>query len=92
MKKKFKLNLTRIFLSMLFVSIFSSGIVFKELPKDYREVPLRVHTVVEGESLWSIAGKYDYKNKNYLISEIMRINKLKNSKIYPGYKLSIPLY
>ena len=47
---------------------------------------------MSGETLWTIANNYDYDNKSSFIKEIKRINKLDNSKIYPGYKLAIPLY
>ena len=42
------------------------------------------HIVQSGESIWSIAQKYNVSEQN-----IMKWNNLKNDKIYPGQKLII---
>ncbi len=45
-----------------------------------------LHTVCEGESLWKIAKKYQTS-----ISEIRRVNKLKNDKLRLGQIIEIPV-
>lgn len=94
-KKRFKLNLRRIFLLLIFICTFFSGVMLKKVDnidnKD-ENITFAIHTVVSGETLWTIANNYDYDNKSSFIKEIKRINKLDNAKIYPGYKLAIPLY
>lgn len=46
----------------------------------------RYHTVVSGESLWSISQKY----KGVSDKDIKRANNLRNNSIRPGQKLKIP--
>lgn len=43
------------------------------------------HIVKDGENLWKIARKYRVD-----IDELVKVNKLENSKIYPGKKIIIP--
>lgn len=48
----------------------------------------RVHTVVHGDTLWTIAQKYLGKGARY--TEIVKLNGLKSNVIYSGMKLKIP--
>ncbi len=48
----------------------------------------RVHTVVHGDTLWTIAQKYLGKGNRY--TEIVKLNALKSNVIYSGMKLKIP--
>lgn len=48
----------------------------------------RVHTVVHGDTLWTIAQKYLGKGSRY--TEIVKLNGLKSNVIYSGMKLKIP--
>lgn len=48
----------------------------------------RVHTVVHGDTLWTIAQKYLGKGNRY--TEIVKLNGLKSNVIYSGMKLKIP--
>ncbi len=48
----------------------------------------RIHTVVHGDTLWTIAQKYLGKGNRY--TEIVKLNKLKSNVIYSGMKLKIP--
>ena len=48
----------------------------------------RIYTVVKGDSLWSIAKAQLGSNARY--TEIVKLNGLKTSVIYPGQKLKIP--
>lgn len=48
----------------------------------------RVHTVVHGDTLWTIAQKYLGKGNRY--TEIVKLNGLKSNVIYSGMKLQIP--
>jgi len=45
----------------------------------------KVYMVRKGDSLWRIARLYGVDMKS-----IIRVNKLKNKRIYPGMKLIIP--
>ncbi len=45
-----------------------------------------IYTVNRGDSLWKISRKYSVS-----IEEIKRLNNLKNTTIYPGQQLRIPL-
>lgn len=47
-----------------------------------------IHTVVKGNSLWSIASKYLGRGNRY--GEIMEMNDLESINIKPGQKLKIP--
>lgn len=57
-------------------------------PKNVVEETYRIHTVVHGESLWSIAEKYLGNGNRY--PEIVKLNGLKSNVIYSGNKLKIP--
>lgn len=48
----------------------------------------RVHTVVHGDTLWTIAQKYLGKGNRY--TEIVKLNGLKSNVIHSGMKLKIP--
>lgn len=52
------------------------------------EPDYRIHTVVKGDSLWSIAQKYLGNGSRY--PEIKELNGLKSNVIYTGWKLKIP--
>lgn len=55
---------------------------------DAAQPSYRVHTVVKGDTLWSIAVKYLGKGGRY--PEIVKLNGLKSNVIYKGMKLKIP--
>ena len=48
-----------------------------------------IHTVVKGNTLWSISSKYLGKGSRY--KEIMELNSMTSDKIKPGMKLKIPM-
>lgn len=48
-----------------------------------------IHTVVKGNTLWSISAKYLGKGNRY--KEIMELNGMTSDKIKPGVKLKIPM-
>lgn len=48
----------------------------------------RIHTVVHGDTLWTIAKKYLGNGSRY--KEIVSLNGLKSNVIYSGMKLKIP--
>ncbi len=54
------------------------------LKKDNKDVSSKVHKVIEGESLWTIA-----KNNNVQVSDLMEWNNLKNDRVKVGQKLKI---
>lgn len=67
--------------------------------EEAKEVYYKYYTqleIVEGDSLWDIAGKYmengPYESRNDYIEEVMAINNLSGSKIIEGYHLVIPYY
>lgn len=52
-------------------------------------------TVEEGDSLWSIAGKYmteEYESTQEYINEVKQINNLTGSTIVTGTSLIVPYY
>jgi LysM repeat protein len=56
----------------------------KETPKAKAKTKARTHTVKKGESLFSIAQKYDLT-----VSQLQKMNKLGSKKIQPGAKLKV---
>lgn len=92
MKKKYILKNKRRFFSiiftltlLLFTALFATNAYGYKTPS-YKEV-----TVRSGESLWSIAIKYNTKSdlRRY-IYEIKKVNNMKTSDIYVGTQLKLP--
>ena len=44
-----------------------------------------LHTVAQGDTLYSIARKY-----NVALEALIRLNTIENNTIYPGQKLKVP--
>lgn len=79
-EKKYKLNHKR---------IAGYGRPAYDVKKTYPSTEYQcIHTVVKGNSLWSIATKYLGKGTRY--PEIMELNNLSSDKLKVGQKLKIP--
>ena len=57
-------------------------------PVETTEETYRIHTVVNGDTLWDIAKAYLGNGSRY--PEIKTLNNLKSNVIYSGWKLKIP--
>jgi 3-isopropylmalate dehydratase small subunit len=83
------------FTLVLITSLIIFMIISSSFTKVYSENILKFeHVYVEkGDSLWKIASQY---NNNLRIDDfihtIERLNNIKNSEIYPGDTLVIPIY
>lgn len=83
-----------IFSLVLIISLILS-MIFLSSSKVYSANVLKYeHVYVEnGDSLWKIASKYNTNLRiDEFISAIERLNNIKNSEIYPGDILIIPIY
>jgi hypothetical protein len=72
---------------VLFILIFFVYTTYGRRPFTYKEI-----IVEPGESLWSIASKYNFHNDDIrkIVCTIKEINFLNNSTIQPGQRLLIP--
>ncbi len=80
---------------LLLVTVLAVGIflVYNIYAKGTDSEDYMVVTVEKGETLWSIAQRYNVDDKmdpRSLISKIKKINNLDSPLIYPGDKLLIP--
>ena len=67
---------------------FDKQIKFKKRRKKtpYKDpVSSILHTVAQGDTLYSIARKY-----NVALEALIRLNNIENNTIYPGQKLKVP--
>lgn len=95
--KKYKIvNKSRFYTSMVLISLFLISIIF--LTFNYtlakgsqQEVTCISYTVKNSQTIWDIAKEMEYKGDiREKIQEIIEINSLENSIIYPGQTLIIP--
>ena len=51
-------------------------------------------TVAKGDTLWGIAAKYNYSNRDIrtVVNDIMRANDMHSANIHVGDSLNIPIY
>lgn len=93
----------RILLTICIIALLAIGssvlLTKATTTEEAKEVYYKYYTqleIVEGDSLWNIAGKYmengPYESRNDYIEEVMAINNLSGSKIIEGYHLVIPYY
>lgn len=93
----------RILLTICIIALLAIGssvlLTKATTTEEAKEVYYKYYTqleIVEGDSLWDIAGKYmengPYESRNDYIEEVMAINNLSGSKIIEGYHLVIPYY
>ena len=93
----------RILLTICIIALLAIGssvlLTKATTTEEAKEVYYKYYTqleIVEGDSLWDIAGKYmengPYESRNDYIEEVMAINNLSSSKIIEGYHLVIPYY
>jgi LysM repeat protein len=70
----------------LFVGIGSGGATASN-----SSTPLTVVTVSSGETLWQLAGKIaPNSDPRDVISDVMNVNQLTSSDLYPGEQLKVP--
>ncbi|MCI5642817.1 MAG: LysM peptidoglycan-binding domain-containing protein [Peptoniphilus sp.] len=94
--KRIIINKPKVFLFLLLIFIFNSGLVIKNFEDENSIMQekniIQVYTVKKGDTLWTISDNYEYKNKMKFIMEIENLNNISSYDIKPGYKLAIPIY
>jgi len=93
MRKKYRLkNKKRFILFISFITFAFLTALFTVSAHGYKEYEYKEITVLQGDSLWSIAEKHCASGdiREY-IYKIMEINHLSKSNIYAGSKLYIPV-
>ncbi|MDY3903138.1 LysM peptidoglycan-binding domain-containing protein [Peptoniphilus sp.] len=94
--KRIIINKPKVFLFLLLIFIFNSGLVIKNFEDEnlimQEKNIIQVYTVKKGDTLWTISDNYEYKNKMKFIMEIENLNNISSYDIKPGYKLAIPIY
>ncbi|MGF0095370.1 LysM peptidoglycan-binding domain-containing protein [Peptoniphilus sp. SGI.035] len=94
--KRIIINKPKVFLFLLLIFIFNSGLVIKNLEDEnlmmQEKNGIQVYTVKKGDTLWTISDNYEYNNKMKFIMEIENLNNISSYDIKPGYKLAIPIY
>lgn len=92
MRKILYINKVKMMFFVVLFFVFSSGVNIYS-SNNFENVEFITYTVLPGDTLWSIACKYENKfNRINYVNELERINKLKNDVIIPGDKLAIPIY
>ena len=94
-KSKFKRMAKKLFLILGIFTIIGISLSFSSIYKSYaidKNTTLYFEVIVEkGDTLWTIADQYnENQDLRRLIYEIKKLNKLKQTSIYPGQKLVIP--
>lgn len=92
--KRIRIHKIKILLFLITILIFNLGLVVKG-SNDYidnNEESFEIYTVKSGDTFWTIANNYDYKNKMKFINDIEKINKINSESLKPGYKIAIPIY
>jgi hypothetical protein len=92
MKKRYKLkNKTRFFTFIFSVLLVVFTVFFSTAAHGYKEPDYRTVRVKDGDTLWSIAGKYGKGGdiRKY-IYEIKKINNMDDSMLYAGTDIIIP--
>ena len=88
MKSKLKM-----LLFLYFISSFS--VLFAKLPlisiENKTNDEFIYYEIQQGDSLWSIADQFDYKNKEFFIYKVKKINNLDNPSLVVKDILLIPL-
>lgn len=75
---------------LLSIMIFSSVTTIKAYSKDIQQFDYI--SVKEGDTIWAIASKYaKQKEIREIIYEISLVNDIKDSSIYPGDIIKVPL-
>ncbi|MDO5714963.1 MAG: LysM peptidoglycan-binding domain-containing protein [Tissierellia bacterium] len=93
MKKKIFLKKKKIILFLFLIFIFCSGINLYTEPYDMErdfEDSVYIYTVSQGDTIWTVADYFEVKNKNKFIDQVIELNNIIESRIYPGDKLCIP--
>lgn len=91
-RKAARRRLVRLLLlaSIVLVAIFGAPKLVQTLTPA-QEVPLTVHRVTRGESLWQIAAQYrPESDPRQVIAQIKQINKLADLTLQPGQRLLVP--
>ena len=95
--KRIKINLQKLLsnISVLFVVIMITVILTSNVSAKKEFITTQI-TVDSSDTLWSIAGSLSKKDSNLniqqVIYDIQEVNGLKNSDIYIGQVLEIPIY
>jgi len=77
------------FRKMLIITLaILAGVIFLSQKPEPQAIPVYIHTVQNGETLWDIAVEYEGDPRD-AIYEIKEINGLENALIYPGQDLYV---
>lgn len=93
MKGKYVLkNKKRFYIVLLLLSFIITTPVFASSIYESKEPAYDTVVVKEGDNLWNIVSEYS-KNSDIrdYIYEVKKLNKMKDSNIYPGQTILIPL-
>ena len=95
-KNKFKFIRT-ISLMMLFIIVVF--MIFSKTTYSGANISYEENVVCRGDTLWSIANEQSKTNKYFenkdireVVEEIKNSNDIKDSKLYQGQKIRIPIY
>ncbi|MET3616542.1 hypothetical protein ABID14_000162 [Peptoniphilus olsenii] len=91
MKRRYYIKKTKVVMFLLFIFIFNTGLTLQRESHIPDKMEFEVYTVKEGDTIWSIANFYEFKDKMIFVLEIERINKTNSQKLQPGDKLAIPV-
>lgn len=85
-------NKKRFYIALLLLSFIITTPVFASTIYESKEPAYDTVVVKEGDSLWNILSSYS-KNSDIrdYIYEVKKLNKMKDSNIYPGQTILIPL-
>lgn len=94
MKKKYYLKNRRRFYAMLSLILIIAVLgIFVSSANCYKEPAYTTIVIKSGDTLWSIAEKYNKKmDIRKYIYEIKKLNNLKSGEIYVGDLLILPTY
>jgi len=77
------------FRKMLIITLaILAGVIFLSQKPEPQAIPVYIHTVQNGETLWDIARQYPGDPRK-TVYEIREMNDLESAIIYPGQKLIV---
>ncbi len=93
---KISFRLLKNIVIILAIIFFCSNIIFNSINtvNAGNSEEFIIVMVNEGDTLWSIAKKYNFNNEDIrkVIYNIEQVNNIEKSIIYPGQQLKVPTY